>query len=211
MVIGLICSGSINLTGWSTYTESRANFAQSHQRRFSRWLKNSRINVHRLYKPIIQDALADWDGSDIRVIEDTTMLWNTYCLVRLSVQYRGRAVVLGWRVLEKSSSSVALKEYEDLLRASAKLLPPGVKVIFLADRGFADTKLMDFVTQELGWHHRIRLKNNAWIFRRGYGWKQLCDFHLGRGEAWLMQNVKLTKSHEYGLVHLAKRTRSPQW
>ncbi len=80
MVIGLICSGCINLTSWSTYTESRANFAQSHQRRFSRWLKNSRINVHRLYKPIIQDALADWDSSDIRVIEDTTMLWNQYCL-----------------------------------------------------------------------------------------------------------------------------------
>ena len=92
-------------------------------------------NVHRLYKPIIQAALADWDSSVIRVIEDTTMLWNQYCLVRLSVQYRGRAVVLGWRVLEQSSSSVALKEYQDLLRASAKLLPSGVKVIFLADRG----------------------------------------------------------------------------
>ena len=203
MVIGLICSGCINLTCWSSYSESRAKFAQSYQRRFSRWLHNSRINAPRLYKPIIQEALADWDGSVISVIEDTTMLWNQYCLVRLSVQYRGRAVVLGWRVLSQSSSSVALKDYQDLLRASAKLLPEGVKVIFLADRGFADTKLMRFVTQSLGWHHRIRLKSNAWIFRRGYGWKQLRDFHLGCGEAWLMQNVKLTKTHEYGLVNLA--------
>ena len=96
-----------------------------------------------------------------------------------------------------------LKDYQDLLRASAKLLPPGVKVIFLADRGFADTKLMRFVTQELNWNHRIRLKSDAWIWRQGYGWKQLRDFHLGRGEAWLMQNVKLTKTHEYGWVHLA--------
>ncbi len=203
MVIGLICSGSINLTCWSTYVESRAKLAQSHQKRFSRWLHNNRINVHRLYKPIIQLALADWNSSVIKVIEDTTLLWNQYCLVRLSVQYRGRAVVLGWRVLEQSSSSVALEDYQDLLRASAKLLPPEVKVIFLADRGFADTKLMRFVTQELNWNHRIRLKSNAWIWRQGYGWKQLRDFHLGHGEAWLMPNVKLTKTHEYGLVHLA--------
>ena len=82
----------------------------------------------------------------------------------LSVQYRGRAVVLGWRVLEQSSSSVALEKSQDLLGASAKLLPPGVKVIFLADRGLADTKLMRFVTQELNWNYRIRLKNSAWIY-----------------------------------------------
>ena len=131
------------------------------------------------------------------------MLWNQYCLIRLSIQYRGRAVVLAWRVLEQSSSSVALKDYQDLLRASAKLLPTQVKVIFLADRGFADTKLMRFVTHQLGWHHRIRLKKNTWIFRRGYGWKQLSDFHFACGEAWLMQNVKLTKTYEYGLVNLA--------
>ncbi len=123
--------------------------------------------------------------------------------MRLSVQYRGRAVVLGWRVLKQSSSSVALEAYQELLSASAKLLPPGVKVIFLADRGFADTKLMRFVTQELNWNYRIRLKSNAWIWRQGYGWKQLRDFHFGRGEAWLMQNVKLTKTHKYGWVHLA--------
>ena len=36
-------------------------------------------NVHRLYKPIIQAALADWVCRVIRVIEDTTMLWNQYC------------------------------------------------------------------------------------------------------------------------------------
>ena len=148
MVIGLICSGCINLTCLSTYAESRAKLAQSHQRRFSRWLHNNRINVHRLYKPIIKLALADWNSSSIKIIEDTTLLWNQYCLVRLSVQYRGRAVVLGWRVLEKSSSSVALEKYQDLLCASAKLLPPGVKVIFLADRGFADTKLMRFNIEE---------------------------------------------------------------
>ena len=41
------------------------------------------VNVHRLYKPIIQLALADWNSSVIKVIEDTTLLWNQYCLAGL--------------------------------------------------------------------------------------------------------------------------------
>ena len=203
MVIGLLCSGCVNLTFWTTYVESRANFAQSHQRRFSRWLHNSRINVHRLYKPIIKAALADWDASVITLIEDTTILWNQYCLIRLSVLYRGRAVPVGWRVLEQASSSVALEVYQELLSDAAKLMPAGVEVRFLADRGFADTKLMRFLSKTLRWHYRIRLKSDAWFFRPGYGWKQMRDIHLALGEARLMQNVKLTKTHEYGPVNLA--------
>lgn len=61
MVIGLIQSGCISLTKWGAYIHSRAQFAQSKQRRFSRWLHNSRINVHRLYSPLIQVALSQWE------------------------------------------------------------------------------------------------------------------------------------------------------
>ncbi len=43
MVIGLIHSGRVNLSKWTMYIHSRAVFAQSKQRRFSRWLHNPRI------------------------------------------------------------------------------------------------------------------------------------------------------------------------
>lgn len=65
MVIGVIFAECISLPKWSIYSYTRAVFAQSHQRRFSRWLHNPRINVHKLYSPLIQKALADWDGSNI--------------------------------------------------------------------------------------------------------------------------------------------------
>ena len=39
---------------------------------------------------------------------DTSMLWNTYCMVRLSVIYRGRAVPLVWCVLEHGSADGGL-------------------------------------------------------------------------------------------------------
>jgi hypothetical protein len=48
MVVGLILSSKISLTDWLDYTSNRAMFAQSVQRRFSRWLNNSRIHERKL-------------------------------------------------------------------------------------------------------------------------------------------------------------------
>ncbi len=76
------------------------------------------------------------------------MLWNTYCLVRISLVYRGRAVPLVWTVLEHASSRVAYDVYKAVLDQVAELLPCRCTVVFTADRGFADTHLMEHLT---GW------------------------------------------------------------
>ena len=57
IVLGLIESGVINLTQWVPFTQSRATFAQSTVRRFSRFLGNRRIRVSHLYGQLIKNAL----------------------------------------------------------------------------------------------------------------------------------------------------------
>ncbi len=81
------------------------DYSQSKQRRVSRWLHNSRINIHRLYKPLIQAALATWGEACLYLSLDTFLYWEEYCLVRLSVVYRGRALPIIWRVLKHDSAS----------------------------------------------------------------------------------------------------------
>lgn len=203
IVIGLICSECINLTKWTVYVRTRAVFAQSHQRRFSRWLHNPRINVQRLYSPLIAAALVNWGVSSITLIEDTSMLWDQYCLIRLSVQYRGRAIPLVWRVIRHGSSSIRFDVYQAMLKRAERLIPQGVEVCFLADRGFADTALMRYLRDELKWHFRIRVKSDSWIHRPGMGWKQLNHYHLALGEVILLHGVMLTKTHRFTGVHLA--------
>lgn len=142
MMVGLIQSGWISLTAWPPYVVSRARDAQSTVRRFRRWLDNDKIDVLSLYGPLMQQALVEWGEQALYVALDTSMLWNTYCLIRLSVIYRGRAVPLVWCVLEHGSAQVGFETYRELLDRAAVLLPRRCKVIFLADRGFADTDLM---------------------------------------------------------------------
>jgi hypothetical protein len=203
MVIGLVCSECINLTKWRVYICSRAVFAQSHQRRFSRWLHNPRINVQKLYSALIAQAIQAWGEPSITLIEDTSMLWDEYCLIRLSVQYRGRAVPIVWRVIRHGSSSVRFEVYQMMLKRAARLVPAGVSVCFLADRGFADTALMRYLRDELHWHFRIRVKSNSWIHCPGKGWTQLNRYHLALGEVVLLQGVTLTKTHALDKLHLA--------
>ena len=200
MAVGLIKSEKISLTAWIPYVESRAKYAQSTQRRFQRWLYNSRINVNILYGPLIQKALSEWGNHTLYLVLDTSRLFGEYCLIRISVVFRGRAVPVVWRVLEHKSSTVAYDVYKELLDAADKLLPVGVPVVFLADRGFADTHLMSHV-RELGWHFRIRIKSSCLVYQEAV-FRSVDEFPLQPGEALLLNNVHLTWG-KYGPVHLA--------
>jgi hypothetical protein len=201
MVVGLMQAGKISLTAWAPYVHSRAAYAQSTVRRFARWLENERIDVHALYGPLIQQALAEWGTQVLYLALDTSTLWNTYCLVRLSLVYRGRAVPLVWKVLDHPSSSVAYEVYKDVLDEVAELLPFRCHVVFSADRGFADTHLMEHLTR-LGWHWRIRIKGSFWIYRDGKRCCKVNRISLSPGQALFWHHVYITKQW-YGPVHLA--------
>jgi hypothetical protein len=201
MVGGLIQAECVNLTAWVPFVQGRAQYAQSTQRRFRRWLGNPRIEVAAQYGPLIQQALRDWGRHPVYLALDTSMLWNQYCLIRLSVVYRGRAVPLVWEVIEHGSSSVTHATYAALLDAVPALLPAGVKVVFLADRGFADTELLAHL-RRLGWHFRIRIKATFTVLRPGHPAGKVEDFALAPGRALFLHNVAITAEH-FGPVSLA--------
>jgi hypothetical protein len=201
MMVGLIHSGSISLGAWAPFVISRARYSQSTVRRFRRWLDNDKIEVHALYGPLMQQALIGWGDKTLYVALDTSMLWNTYCMVRLSVIYRGRAVPLVWCVLEHGSATVAYDVYKALLDKANTLVPFVCKVVFLADRGFADTELMGHL-KRLGWHFRLRIKSNFWIYCPGHGGFQVRDIALACGQARFWHGVCVTRKR-FGSVHLA--------
>ena len=201
MMVGLIHSKTISLGAWVPFVISRAQYAQSIVRRFSRWLDNNRIQVEPLYGPLIQKALVGWVGKRVYVALDTSMLWNTYCLIRLSVIYRGRAVPLGWRVLKHGSATVSLEMDKELLDEAKTRLPFASEVVFLADRGFADTQLMSQLRQ-LGWHFRIRIKSNFWIHPSHLAAFQVGEIELQPGHMSCWQRVWMTDKR-FGPVHLA--------
>jgi hypothetical protein len=109
MMVGLIGSQTVRLGAWTPFVGSQAQYAPSLVRRFRRWLAKNRRTVEPLYGPWSEQAVGGWAGKRLSVALDTSMLWHTSCLLRRSVISRGRAVPLGWRVLEHGSAAVSFE------------------------------------------------------------------------------------------------------
>ena len=128
-----------------------------------RLVSNLGINVWALFaawvpfvvasRPHIVVAL-DWtefDGDD-----QSTIALNM-------VTRHGRATPLMWLTVVKSELKDQRNSYEDqLLTRLREVLPAGVGVTVLADRGFGDTKLYALLT-ELGFGYIIRFKENILV------------------------------------------------
>ncbi|HEY9631600.1 MAG TPA: hypothetical protein V6C84_30275 [Coleofasciculaceae cyanobacterium] len=156
MIIGMIESQNVHLNGFGLYVISRAQIAQSHQRRFRRWLSNRRIDVASAHHVLVRQALSEWGSKRLYLSLDTTVVWNCFCIVWVGVVYRGRTVPVAWRVVAQASSTVRLWTIQRVLRQAARVLPQGATVVLLAERGFADGKLMKYLRENLGWHLSLR-------------------------------------------------------
>lgn len=199
-IVGLLIGESINLSQWLLFHSGPAK-ASSKQRQLSRWLHNPKIKPMAVYLPFVQQALLDWAGETMYLALDTSQLWKQYVIVRLALVYRGRALPLGWTVLNSGSATVALKWYQPILVCVAAVIPANSRVILLADRGFLDVKLMQ-LCRDLGWHFRIRIKSSIWIYRATKKRQKVKALMPTPGCARFFSHVWLTEQR-LGPVHLA--------
>ncbi len=190
MVSGLVCSGQLSLSAWEPFVPSRATKAQSVERRWQRFLVNARIRVSALYVPLVLVALSGWKPHRLYLALDTTVLWDRYCMIHLSVVCCGRAVPLLWRVLEHGSATVAFGEYKGLLRKARWLLRQHGDVMLLADRGFANHELMGWLRSSR-WHYCLRLPCDVLLHGLRRYPIAVGSLYPPLGEARLYRNVGL--------------------
>jgi hypothetical protein len=210
-LVGLRESGQISLTAGVPSVHSRAVYAQSRVRRVARGREHDRIDVHALYGPLMQQALAEWGHQLLSLALDTSTLGNTYGRVRMSSVYRGRAVSIVWKVLDHPSSRVAYDVYKAVLEKVAELLPWRWNVVLTANRGFADTHLMAHLAR-LRWHWRSRINGSCWMYRQGQRRCQVHRMPWCAGKALCWPHVSMTTNRD-GPVPLAlsRPTDSPEY
>lgn len=105
----------------------------------------------------------------------------------------GRATPLLWKSVRKSSLKGKRNQYEDeLLVRFKEVLPAGVKVTLLADRGFGDQKLFEFLRYTLGFEFIIRIRGNI-IVTSTQGESRPAEEWIGKGgRAKLLRNALIT-------------------
>jgi len=110
----------------------------------------------------------------------------------------GRATPLLWQTVWSDTLKGAQSEYEDaLLHRLREVLPEGVKVTVVADRGFADCKLLAYLAEELKFDYVIRLRGQYYITDAA-GERRKAAQWIGRGgRARTLHDVILTDSQQY--------------
>ena len=194
MVAGLLLSETVCFDRWKARLPLAHCLASSWQRRCQRWLANSRIDVEALYGPLILWAVQHWQkpGQALHLALDTTMLWNRFCVVVISVVAHGRAIPLLWQTLEHSSASVSASVSIALLEKAEQLLSGFGAITLLADRAFPCDELLAWFGARSRWSYVMRLRGDTEIHGTAAPLGcQVRRLHLQRGECRGFRNVRL--------------------
>jgi hypothetical protein len=113
------------------------------------------------------------------------------------VSRHGRATPLIWLTAWKEELTERRNDYEDTCLARLKaLLPEGCHVTLLADRGFGDHKLFNYL-DELGFAYVIRFRGNIPVIDAAGETRPAKDWVGKGGRARKLRGARVTASHEF--------------
>jgi Transposase DDE domain len=162
--LGVMTSASlaVSIIGQSL-AQARGLLSKHAIKQVDRLLSNQGIVVWDMFAPWVAEVVGQrktivvaMDWTDFDVDDQTTLALNL-------VSNHGRATPLLWLTVLKDELKDKRNDFEDLCLARlAQVLPEGVVVTILADRGFGDTKLFGFL-DTLGFAYVIRFRGNIHV------------------------------------------------
>jgi hypothetical protein len=166
-----------------------------------RLLSNKGVVVWDLFAPWVAqilgkrtEALIAMDWTDFDADDQTTLMLSL-------VSSHGRTTPLLWLTVFKGELKDMRNQYEDLCLARlAEVLPAGVAVTILADRGFGDTKLFAYL-ETLGFGYAIRFRGNIHVTAKDGENRAAADWVGKGGRARKLAGARITAScHPVGAV-----------
>lgn len=110
----------------------------------------------------------------------------------------GRATPLLWKTVKRSKLKGTQTGHEDaLLVRLSEVLPDGVRVTVVADRGIADCKLFDFLERELGFGYVIRLRGHIYVTSQAGERRRVAKWVGKGGRARTLRGASVTDSNGY--------------
>jgi hypothetical protein len=150
---------------------------------------------------VLQAALVGWPSeSRLYIALDTTAL-TPFVLIRASLLYRGRAISLAWRALRHRSTQVSFEAYQPVLDQVHAIIPSGMVITRLSDRGFVHERLLHYL-QKQRWHFRLRRPSDTLIHLSSQSVAAIRDLCPPAGQDRFFQEASILGT-AVGPVHLA--------
>jgi hypothetical protein len=192
--LGVLRSGSLAICAIGQGLAAARSLKPKHAiKQVDRLLSNEAINVDDLlvgWVPFVIGArnsivvAMDWTDFDAD---------NQATIMLALISDHGRSTPLVWLTVDKSTlkDQRTLYEHRVLVRL-AELLPAGIEVCIVADRGFGDQKLYKMLTEELCFDYVIRFRGNITVTAATGETRTAAEWVQAGGRARVLRGAEVT-------------------
>src|ERR1700736_68918 len=134
--------------------------ADSIERRLRRTLAQTEWNAPVIFEGIARASLRWLPAGRCVLMLDDTEKTDQCTLTTLALAYGGRSLPLAWCRWSGKLHGAYWQQIDGLFDQAARLLPPQVRPVVVADRGVASPALIQLV-QKHGWDYLFRVTNDV--------------------------------------------------
>lgn len=205
MVAGIVQARSCQLPAIARKTPDLAK-TDSRVKRYSRWLKNERIDYEGYYLPFVRGLLSHLAAiRELVFVIDGSEVGDGCITLMISLIYRKRALPITWLVVKGKKGHLSEEVHLDLLAQLQAVLPENCQKVFLGDGEFDGVELQSAL-QSQGWRYVCRTGKNIQLYEgeRLFSFDEMC---LQRGDQIFIPDVLFTQE-KYGPVSVIARWES---
>ncbi len=195
---------AVSLIG-QALAKARGLFAKSAIKQVDRLLSNAGVVPSDLFGSWVREIVGARRGIVVAMDWTDFDADNQSTIALHLVTRHGRATPLLWLTVDKDELKNQRNDFEDLCLSRLKaLLPEGVAVTILADRGFGDVKLFEFL-ERLGFHYVIRFRGNIQVSAADGETRLAVDWVGKGGRARKVRDAQITAArYKIGAVVCVK-------
>ncbi len=205
ILIGMIDSESVVASDISKSLKGSFSLVQHESvvKKIRRFFKNKLFNPYEFYDKIIRFVISNYkkkhDDKRVHIVFDHMFSKDNYTVFMITMRVGKQGIPIWFRCFKGNDSSEAFEE--ELLKEGisyvSSLFDDNYDLIFLADRWFNSTSLMDHI-DSLGHTFCIRIKRNVKLFvydkkEKHEIWKWFDDLFAYKNHANYLFNVPITE------------------
>jgi hypothetical protein len=154
----------------------------------------TQVEVRRCFAPLLRWLLGWWRGDALPIALDATAHGTTAVALVISVLYRDTALPIAWHMLPGNRKGAWMPALLALLGEVAPVIPRGVRVVAMADRGLWSPRLWQTL-RACGWRPLLRVQGHSFLTPLGRDRCQAQHLVPQPGAIWLGPGTVFSGSH----------------
>lgn len=198
LMLGLLSSTDAHLASLAEVLPLAAADLSVEQR-LRRFLDNEHIEVSAWFAPFVRAALSRLAPSVVYVVLDTTQFGPSCRALLAGLAYAGQVLPLGWRIVKGKKGHTDAALHNELLAEIRPYLPPGARVVLVADSEFSAVEGLSALT-DWGWDYIVRVRGSVFIEAEGQAAQALSAYELCPGQTRVWRDIRWSQKHRFGPV-----------